>query len=125
MNRRAQVRRPDRPGAEPIPARLATTPWTRLRGWTGVRRAEAGGGLWLEPCNAVHTMFMRFPIDAVFLSRDRTVLAIREQVAPWRFLRPVWRARSVLELPAGEARRLGLLVGDQLLLADQARLATA
>ena len=105
--------------------RLATNPWTRLRGWMGMRRSEAGAGLWLAPCNAVHTMFMRFPVDVVSLSGSGTVLAIREQVAPWRLVWPVRRARSVLELPAGEARRLGLGVGDRLVLEGRPKPAAA
>ena len=95
----------------PVAARLAGTFRSRLRGWMGVRHHDAGAGLWLEPCNAVHTFFMRFPVDILYLARDGTILALREGVKPWRLSAPVWRARAVLELPAGHARAQGLATG--------------
>ena len=77
----------------------------------GVPAAQAGAGLWLQPCNAVHTFFMRFSIDLVYVGADGTVLAIRELVRPWRLTAPVRGARAVLELPGGTARGHGLLAG--------------
>lgn len=91
--------------------RLAGTPWARLRGLLG-RRLAADEGLWLTPCNAIHTCFLRHPIDAVFLARDGQVLAV-ETVAPWR-MRVVPGARQVLELPPGAAVRCGLRPGGRL-----------
>jgi uncharacterized membrane protein (UPF0127 family) len=58
---------------------------------------------------------MRFPIDAVFLDRDLRVLRVADDLKPWRAA-AARKARSVLELPAGEAARRGLAVGDVLVL---------
>lgn len=83
----------------------------RAVGWLGRRQAPIDHGLWLLPCNAVHTCTMRFPIDLLFLGRGGRVLRIDSQVPPWRFrIRP--GAHSVVELPAGDAARLGIRVGD-------------
>jgi uncharacterized membrane protein (UPF0127 family) len=63
-------------------------------------------------------MFMRFPIDAVFLDKKGRVLKIYERLRPWTGLVPlVWRADQVAELPAGTARRVGIKPGDRLVLA--------
>jgi len=73
-----------------------------------------GEGLWLEPCSSIHTFFMRFPIDAVFLAKNGRVVAVKARLAPWRVTRFHWRAKSVLELPPGDAERLQIRKGDQL-----------
>lgn len=83
----------------------------RLRGWLGRERAPSGRGLWVVPCDAVHTCAMRFPIDLVFIDAGGRVLRIDHRVLPWR-LRLCIGAYSVIELAAGEARALGLATGD-------------
>jgi uncharacterized membrane protein (UPF0127 family) len=89
----------------------------RLRGLLG-RPALAGGqGLLLRPCGSIHTWFMRVAIDAVFLDRDLRVVHTAVEVRPWRMAR-ARHARAVLELAAGEAARLGIAVGDQLVLGE-------
>lgn len=92
---------------------LAETAWPRLLGLMGRRRLEPSDGLILRPAASVHTCFMRFPIDAVFLDADLTVLAVSEHLRPWR---ASWkrRARAVLELPAGATRERGVAVGHRL-----------
>jgi uncharacterized membrane protein (UPF0127 family) len=67
----------------------------------------------LRPAPAIHTCFMRFPIDAVFLDRDLHVLDVTASVSPWRWARRRG-ARAVLELGAGEANRLGVRQGERL-----------
>jgi len=64
----------------------------------------------LQPAASVHTCFMRYSIDIVFLANDGRVLAVHNAVPPWR-LRTQRRARAALELRAGEARRLGIEPG--------------
>jgi uncharacterized membrane protein (UPF0127 family) len=86
---------------------VADTPIARLIGLTGRRRLACGEGLLLRPVNAIHTSFMRFAIDAVFLDRELAVVRIAENVRPWRFAGRRG-ARAVLELGAGECARLGL-----------------
>jgi uncharacterized membrane protein (UPF0127 family) len=92
---------------------LADSPVLRLRGLLG-RRALAGGeGLLLRPTGSIHTWFMRFPIDAVFLDRELRVLRVASDLGPWRTA-AARKARAVLELRAGEATRRGVAVGDVL-----------
>jgi len=97
---------------------LADTFLSRLRGLLGRRELGADEGLLLTPAGSIHTWFMRFPIDVVFLTSDLTVLGVREAVKPWRMTG--WRgARTVLELPAGTCERRKLHVGDRLTLEDR------
>jgi uncharacterized membrane protein (UPF0127 family) len=85
----------------------------RLVGLLGRRSLPPGEGMLIRPASSVHTFFMRFPIDVVFLDRRGVVVGVRRSVPPWRaaFAR---RARSVLELPAGESAGAGIEVGDEL-----------
>jgi uncharacterized protein len=88
-----------------------------MRGLLGRGRLEPGSGLLLRPAFSIHTMFMRFPIDVVFLDRDLRVVDIRPSLGPWRAA-SVRGARAVLELAAGEAERRDLASGDRLTLAE-------
>jgi uncharacterized membrane protein (UPF0127 family) len=97
---------------------LADRPLLRMRGLMGRRVLPAGEGLLLRPAPGIHTAFMRFPIDALFLDRDLQVLDIVEQLRPWR-VASERRARAVLELAAGESARRGVEVGDRLELRDR------
>lgn len=85
----------------------------RLRGWLGRATPEAGEALWLYPCRAVHTLGMRFPIDVLFLDAQGRVLRVIHRLPPWR-VSLHWAARSVVELPPGEARLRLLHVGSRL-----------
>jgi uncharacterized membrane protein (UPF0127 family) len=95
---------------------VADNPLTRLKGLLGRDGLEPGEGLLLRPASSVHTYFMRFPIDVVFLDRALVVVGIADSVEPWK-ARSRKGAKAVLELPAGESQRRGLAVGDQLELA--------
>lgn len=86
----------------------------RLRGLLGKPVLAPAHGLWIRPCNSVHSCFMGAAIDVLYLDRQQRILRIQPALAPWRFSL-CWRARSVLELAAGEARRLGIEPGDRLL----------
>jgi uncharacterized protein len=90
---------------------------TRLRGLLGRRELPRDEGLLINPCSSIHTWFMRFPIDVVFLDRDLRVVRVAADVGPWR-LRWGRGARQVLELAAGEAAARGIGVGDRLELED-------
>jgi uncharacterized membrane protein (UPF0127 family) len=92
---------------------VADSPWTRMRGLLGGGGLESGEGLLLRPSGSVHTFFMRFPIDVVFLSRDGEVLKIAQALPPWRTA-AARRAKMALELGAGEADRSGIRVGSRL-----------
>jgi len=76
---------------------------TRLLGLIPRAGLGAEEGLWLEPCAMIHTCFMSFPIDAVFLDAGLRVLRVCPALKPWRFSPWVYGARGVLELPPGRA----------------------
>ncbi len=86
---------------------------SRARGLLGRSGLGPGEGLLLRPAFSIHTFFMRFPIDVVFLDRNGEVVAVAESVRPWRAATR-FRARAVLELAAGEAARLKLRPGERL-----------
>lgn len=92
----------------------ALHPWQRLRGLLGRRTFLPGEALWIEPCRSVHTFFMRFAIDVLFLDGEgRVVEAIRE-LRPYRATRFFRRAVGVLELPAGTIAASGTEPGDRI-----------
>ena len=88
--------------------------WTRTRGLIGKRDLKEDEGLLLAPCNAVHMMFMRFPIDVIFLDKDFVVVKIMEGLRPWRTSPIVRGAFQVIELGAGSAENKGINIGDKL-----------
>jgi uncharacterized protein len=92
---------------------VADSPVSRMRGLLGRSEMGPGEGLLLRPASSIHTFFMRFPIDAVFLDGGLRVLGISDELRPWRAASRRG-ARAVLELPAGESTRRGLEVGEQL-----------
>jgi uncharacterized membrane protein (UPF0127 family) len=92
---------------------LADRPHTRLRGVIGMKQLPRGEGVLLRPSFSILTAFVRFPIDAVFLDEELTVVAVEHELKPWR-LAGARKAKSVLELAAGECKRLGVHPGDRL-----------
>ncbi len=91
----------------------ATGFWSRLRGLVGRPAPASGHGLWIEPCAAIHTFGIAVALDVVFVSRGMVVQRVDAQVPPGG-IRIAARARSVLELRAGEAARIGLETGVRL-----------
>ena len=89
----------------------------RMRGLLGRDGLEPDAGMLIEHAGSVHMFFMRFPIDVVFLARDRTVVGIRHRLAPWR-VAGARRAVASLELPAGRAAEVGVEEGDALVFED-------
>ena len=88
--------------------------WTRLRGLLGKPPLRTGQGLWIESCNWIHTLGMGFPIDVLYLDREGRVLRATSEMWPNRIGPLVWRASSVVELPAGTIMDSGTGVGDLL-----------
>jgi uncharacterized protein len=95
---------------------VADSPSSRARGLLGRRSLEGGEGLLLRPASSIHTWFMRFPIDAVFLAEDWQVVRVVHGLRPWR-MAGGRGARAVLELASGECARRGLRAGETLHLA--------
>jgi hypothetical protein len=92
---------------------LANHGAARRKGLLGRDSLFAGEGLWILPCQAVHTVGMRFPIDLVYLDRDLRVRKVRSSVYPWRLSACVF-AHSVLELAPGTIQETHTNRGDQL-----------
>jgi uncharacterized protein len=88
---------------------------TRRKGLLGRDGLNAGEGLWIVPCEAVHTFWMRFAIDLIYLDREYRVLKIRSAVPPWR-LSACLRAHSVVELAPGTINEKQVRRGDRLAL---------
>ena len=90
----------------------------RMRGLLGRDGLEPGSGMLIDRAPSVHMFFMRFPIDVVFLDRDRKVVRVVERLRPWR-IAGARRAAAALELPAGAAAAAGVGVGDTLVLENK------
>ena len=93
---------------------VAETSLSRIVGLLGKQALEPGTGLMIFPSQAVHTVGMRFPIDVIFVDRHWRVTGIRPEMVPLRFTRLHWKAKCVLEVPAGVIARSATSVGDQL-----------
>ena len=91
----------------------------------GRRSLPAGNGLWLPASNGIHMFFMRFPIDAVFVTKAdasgvRRVKSLHPSLGAWTGLVPlIWGADGVLELPVGTIAATGTVVGDRLEIVEQ------
>ena len=93
--------------------RSAGTSVARRRGLLGVGYLAAGEGLWIVPCEAIHTIGMKMAIDVVFLSKDYRVSKVKPRLGRWGFAICL-TAHSVLELRAGTLNDSGTQQGDQL-----------
>jgi uncharacterized membrane protein (UPF0127 family) len=85
----------------------------RMRGLLGSDGLDAGTGMLINPAPSVHTFFMRFPIDVVFIGREKTIVGISHNVKPWR-ITSARKAVAALELPTGTAAASGLEIGQTL-----------
>ena len=94
---------------------VADTSAKRRTGLLKHEKLEPGEGLWIVPCESVHTFFMKFPIDLLYLDRRHKVRKARSAVRPWR-LSACLLAHSVLELPAGTIAQSGTQAGDELVI---------
>ncbi len=97
---------------------VAATEWARGKGLLGRKSLGTEQALWIRRCNSIHTYFMKFTIDCVFLDKQKRVKAIYPSVKPFRIIWPVWGASSVIEFPAGRVQELGIQVGEELHVGD-------
>jgi hypothetical protein len=86
---------------------------SRRRGLLGRDSVPKDFALIIAPCSSVHTLFMRFPIDVVFVSRDGTVVKTCRDVRPWR-LAAAFGAFAVIEAAPGFVERSGIVPGDRI-----------
>jgi uncharacterized protein len=94
--------------------RLANTYFKRLFGLMGKPGLPTGAGLWIVPCNSIHSALMRFEFDAVFVDKDNQVLHLIHRMKPWGLSPMIKGAKAVLELPGGTLAALDIQPGDPL-----------
>lgn len=92
---------------------VADTGHKRNKGLLGRRSLARGEGLWIVPCESVHTFFMKFPIDLVYIDSKHRIKKLVRNVPPWR-LSACLSAHSIVELPAGTIQRTHTETGDRL-----------
>jgi uncharacterized membrane protein (UPF0127 family) len=101
--------------------RVADTSLERGTGLLKDAGLPEGHGLWIVPCNSIHSFWMKFVFDAIFLDRDLRVVHLVREMKPWRVSKIKFRAKSVLELPAGVIARSGTELGDVFEMRREAR----
>ena len=92
----------------------ARTLWSRMVGLLATPRLDEGAGLVLEPCNSVHMIGMRYPLDVVFADEECNVVGLAENLRPWRMTRMYRGARYAVEVPVGTVAATGTCDGDTL-----------
>jgi uncharacterized membrane protein (UPF0127 family) len=90
---------------------VASSGAKRSKGLLGRKGLPPGGGLWIVPCEAVHTFGMQFSLDLIYLDRKNRIRKIRKNVPPWR-ISACLTAHSVVELPAGSVLDADAQPGD-------------
>lgn len=94
--------------------REARSFFTRGRGLMLAPGLDEGEGLLIDPCSSIHTFFMRFPIDVLYVDRSGTIVRADGVMKPWR-IGPVFTgSRWVVELPPGTIDATGTQKGDKL-----------
>jgi hypothetical protein len=95
---------------------VAGTHWSRLLGLMGKEAASfpSGKGLWIIPSRGVHTLAMKFPIDVLYLDKNKLVVHVEQNLKPWRVARVSMHTASVLELPGNTLNSSGTAVGDEI-----------
>ena len=97
---------------------IAKTFWSRTKGLLGTKQLGAEQALLIHQCNSVHTFFMKYAIDCIFvvesLDQGLVVKKVFKNVRPWRITAPVWGAKAVIEMAAGRAQLLKIGEGDTL-----------
>ena len=94
----------------------ADTHMTRLRGLLGKMKLRREEGLWVVPCQGIHTIGLLFPIDVIYLDERRRVIHLIEHLGPFRIASIRRHSASVLELPPRTIYASNTQVGDELLI---------
>ncbi|TAN61430.1 DUF192 domain-containing protein [bacterium] len=93
-------------------AEIANTFWLRLKGLLGKRQLEPNTGLILNPCNSIHTFFMRFPIDAAFVDSQNKIIKAYYALPAWRASGMFFNSSLCIEFPSGTLLTSGTEIGD-------------
>ena len=91
----------------------AETFYTRTLGLMFKENMEDMNGLLLNPCKSIHTFFMRFPIDAMFLDKNNSIVKLYRELRPWKITPLIWKAQKVIEFPGGKIPQ-DIAEGDEL-----------
>ena len=94
--------------------KVADNIFTRMKGLLGRKELPQGEALWIKPCFSVHTFFMKFSIDVIFLDRKNLVIATIKDLKPHRLTRLYPHSFSVLELPVGTLDASNTQIGDKI-----------
>jgi uncharacterized protein len=97
---------------------IADTPFKRIKGLLGQKAFLSNQAVILDPCNSVHTFFMRFGIDILFVDKDYKVIQLLSNLNPNRISPIYWHSSKVIELPSGTLGKTNTQVKDQLQLVD-------
>lgn len=98
--------------------RQAKTFLSRAKGLLGKIQLEPNEVMWIHRCNSIHTWFMKFPIDVVFVDKHLIVKSLYENLKPWRITFPNFKAKSVFEFSTGVIQNGQIEVGDELYVGD-------
>jgi uncharacterized membrane protein (UPF0127 family) len=93
---------------------LAEGTWSRAKGLLGRQKLESHEALWIRPANNIHTFFMKFDIDCIFIDKKMEIKNLAKNVGPFRFVGPFWKSYSVIETKSGFIDEKKLEVGDHL-----------
>jgi len=94
--------------------KVADNPLTRMKGLLGRKRFKKGEGLHIIPCNNIHSFFMKFEFDAIFIDKKNKIKYLAENIPPWTWAKFCFFAYSVIELPAGTIKETGTQIDDEL-----------
>jgi uncharacterized membrane protein (UPF0127 family) len=109
-----QARNLTRSSEVAVRVRRADHPWSRMLGLLGRAGLAGDEGLLITPCSSIHTFFMRFAIDVLYLDRNHVVVKAVQELRPFRLSACLRGGHSVLELPVGVIEASGTQAGDQL-----------
>ena len=93
---------------------VAESFWSRGKGLLGRQEIKTQEALWIKPCNNIHTFFMKFAIDCIFVDKKMEIKKLVENVHPFKLVGPFWKAHSVIETKSGFINSNKLKIGDQL-----------
>jgi len=94
---------------------IADSFFDRLKGLMFREKLNKGEGLLIIPCNSIHTFFMKFPIDVLFVNKEDKIVASIEKMKPSRISKIYGKAKYVVELPAGTIEKCDISVGDRII----------
>jgi len=92
----------------------ANTFWKRFKGLMFTEKLAKGKALFFKPCKSIHTFFMKYPIDVIYLRKDLTIIAVDEGIAPFKIGKLNFGVDAVIEMPAGTLKQTQTQIGHKL-----------